>query len=601
MKRSAHDQRPPRARSWVRFPLHEGITAIARPILDGRMERFVHVRNPDQGDPNRQNRGSRGHQERFGGALSRSRIGYPGVVKVRVPVLEHERALARRAASRSSSALLLLTRRGPLDPVDPASALALALAGAGWAASTWAARRAPPRGGLGWVVGFAVALRLFVLCAPAPATSDDREPLRVGGRARARRPQPVRVGARRPGVAGVARAAPGHLREHEPPRCLRRLSTRDAGGLRGRLRARRARGANRSGRAVRARCALRHARRLRDVRPLRLVAAGGSPAPAAVGPEAAAVAWAWSPLVVLEFAGSAHFDSLGILLWMTGLALSVSAATSARRCSGLALQVAAVLVKFLPPLRLALRPPRAWCVARGRVRRRPRCAGLRSVAAARRRSLRPSAAACRSTRCGWESTSLVYRFIEPLFASLPQDGTWSDPRRLGRATIGAAWLALAACLWIRRSEPLRACVSPGGRLSGLESHAAPLVLDLDRSLLRAAAELRLDLAAGVGAVVVRSPRGLASRRGVGRAPVVVAAGDLALLRSLAPRLRAACGGPRLEGSVTSTTSYPPSGSPRSPSSRATPHGCSCTTSARTRASTATCATCPRSCAPGTWS
>lgn len=48
-------------------------------------------------------------------------------------------------------------------------------------------------------------------------------------------------------------------------------------------------------------------------------------------PPGLAVAWAWSPLVVMEFAGSGHLDGLALLLLVSALALLVVRGARARR------------------------------------------------------------------------------------------------------------------------------------------------------------------------------------------------------------------------------------------------------------------------------
>lgn len=70
-----------------------------------------------------------------------------------------------------------------------------------------------------------------------------------------------------------------------------------------------------------------------------------------------AFAWAASPLVVLEFAGSAHFDSLGILLLVGALACLPERARArggVRECLGMLLFSAAVWTKLLPLMLLPM-------------------------------------------------------------------------------------------------------------------------------------------------------------------------------------------------------------------------------------------------------
>ena len=59
----------------------------------------------------------------------------------------------------------------------------------------------------------------------------------------------------------------------------------------------------------------------------------------------------------------------------------------------------------------------------------------------------------------WESSSLVYRFIEPLFGWLEPDESWSDPRRLGRILVALVWGVLALGEWRRGRDPILAAGS----------------------------------------------------------------------------------------------------------------------------------------------
>jgi len=52
----------------------------------------------------------------------------------------------------------------------------------------------------------------------------------------------------------------------------------------------------------------------------------------------------------------------------------------------------------------------------------------------------------------WESTSLVYRFVELPFRAL----SLGDPRVLARAVVALAWVSCAGLLWRRGAGPLRA-------------------------------------------------------------------------------------------------------------------------------------------------
>ena len=182
-------------------------------------------------------------------------------------------------------------------------------------------------------------------------------------------------------------------------------------------------------------------------------------------PASLAIVWAWSPLAALEFAGAGHMDVLGILLWISALALLVPAARGAGRLArgarppaGLVLLAGAVLVKLLPVLSVpfALRGPRRAALRDGLL-----LTALLALAFTPLLALRGGAQGLTGglSEYGlrWESTSLVYRFVEPpLAAVLERDGSLLDPRRLGRALVVAAWLAIGLWLWRQRADLLRA-------------------------------------------------------------------------------------------------------------------------------------------------
>jgi hypothetical protein len=173
------------------------------------------------------------------------------------------------------------------------------------------------------------------------------------------------------------------------------------------------------------------------------------------------VAWAWSPLVVWEFASSAHFDSLGILL----LLLAVWALARPREpgpaqsALGDALLALAFMTKYLPliaapflllrrRLGTSLAAILSFAVATG--------LGFASLLLLRG-GLNGVFAGLGEYGLRWESWNLVYRWVEPWFDSLGErTESLFDPRRIGRMAIGA--LAGAFVLWlvIRRTEPVRA-------------------------------------------------------------------------------------------------------------------------------------------------
>jgi len=173
-------------------------------------------------------------------------------------------------------------------------------------------------------------------------------------------------------------------------------------------------------------------------------------------PPGLAAVWGWSPLVVLEFAGSGHIDSFGILLLVGALAALAGARAAGRELGGLALLSGAMLVKVLPVCALPF-------VARGR--------------------RWPVRLACVTMLCGlafvplfwlaggfgglgagaaqyglrWESTPLVYDGFEALVAlAIERTGVRADPRVIGRVSILVAWGIVGVRLWSRRADAVEA-------------------------------------------------------------------------------------------------------------------------------------------------
>lgn len=174
-------------------------------------------------------------------------------------------------------------------------------------------------------------------------------------------------------------------------------------------------------------------------------------------PVGLALVWGWSPLVSIEFAGSGHFDSLGILLLLASLASLPAPNESGRgrRLGACVLLALAILVKYLPLCALPF-------VVRGQgfVRGAGRALLVVVLCAAGFAPLLALEGGGSGLGGGlseyglrWESTSLVYRWIEPAFAQLfERDGSWLDARRLGRLAIGVVWLAWGLLAW-RRGRP----------------------------------------------------------------------------------------------------------------------------------------------------
>lgn len=222
-------------------------------------------------------------------------------------------------------------------------------------------------------------------------------------------------------------------------------------------------------------------------------------------PVGALVAWAWCPLVAFEFAGASHFDSLGILLLVAGiaawdrldadvgreapspnhdhLALGGFASRRGGEVRAALLVAGAVLVKYLPLLVLA------WAGRRGasppvehgtetRAPTPPRRASSGEAGASRfgwgRVALvavlvglafvpfaflvgaeRGFAQAFVSYGTRWEAGSLVFRFVRGACESWPiATWWWIHPYELPRFLTALA--GLVAVAWIVRREDERA-------------------------------------------------------------------------------------------------------------------------------------------------
>lgn len=168
-------------------------------------------------------------------------------------------------------------------------------------------------------------------------------------------------------------------------------------------------------------------------------------------PSAAALAWAWSPLVALEFAGSAHMDSLALALWLGGLAWL---AARERSHGAWTLVGAAAAIKLLPGVSAilgagSLRSPRPLVLTA--------LVGTASLGVflALDEGARGALGGISEYSFRWETPNLVHRFVEDFLGLfLSSDGSLTDPRRLSRACLLAAWLAFVAWLVARRVEPL---------------------------------------------------------------------------------------------------------------------------------------------------
>ena len=168
-------------------------------------------------------------------------------------------------------------------------------------------------------------------------------------------------------------------------------------------------------------------------------------------------AWAWSPLVALEFAGAAHFDSLAILL-LVGAVDAAEAGIGAPRARGAALLALSALVKLLPAallfffLRGAARPLRVLFFFAAP------CALALGGVALLDGGLRGLGSGLSEYGLRWEATSAIHRFVEPACALLggDRDGGPTDPRVLARALALGAWLAVGGAAWRRGASPAAA-------------------------------------------------------------------------------------------------------------------------------------------------
>ncbi|MSR60839.1 MAG: hypothetical protein EXS08_00135 [Planctomycetes bacterium] len=173
-------------------------------------------------------------------------------------------------------------------------------------------------------------------------------------------------------------------------------------------------------------------------------------------PLAGVAVWAWNPLVVLEFAGAGHLDALAILCTLAALAALANRGPEARGGRALAWLATGTALKLLPlaVVPFALRAVRG----RGRAALAFFAAGLVCVLPFVLLSGElPRVGGLSAYAFRWESFSMLYRWIEPLFARTQlYDESWSDPRRLARGLVFGVWLALGVWAWVRGYEPARA-------------------------------------------------------------------------------------------------------------------------------------------------
>lgn len=211
-------------------------------------------------------------------------------------------------------------------------------------------------------------------------------------------------------------------------------------------------------------------------------------------PNGRALIWAWSPLVAWEFAGSGHFDSLGIALLVAGLLalepgrrrgqadepakdhaeapgsepLATLPGTQGeprgqlprRRLALGALALAAAFhVKLLPLLAFPFVVRRAGR-AGGPLLTALLLAGLALLAAPvalLEGGLSGAFAGLSEYGLRWEAWNLGFRWFEPLFDRFGvRDGSVTDPRRLARLAVAVALALFGLRLFLRRVEPVAA-------------------------------------------------------------------------------------------------------------------------------------------------
>jgi hypothetical protein len=180
------------------------------------------------------------------------------------------------------------------------------------------------------------------------------------------------------------------------------------------------------------------------------------------------VVWAWCPFVPLEFAGSAHLDSLGIFLLLAALDLVETGRASVqgsrrdaeglapREIAGILVLAAGVLVKFLPLCAM----PALVRGRRGSQRLALLVLGMMTLCLPfllLRGGIKGWGTGLGQYAQRWESPNMFYRLVEgaltPLDALLP--GTPSE--LVGRTLVALTLLALAISTWRMRLEPLETC------------------------------------------------------------------------------------------------------------------------------------------------
>jgi hypothetical protein len=165
---------------------------------------------------------------------------------------------------------------------------------------------------------------------------------------------------------------------------------------------------------------------------------------------AAPVIWGWCPLVCLEFAGSGHLDSLGILFLLLALLAAELGQGIASVWCGLGAAVKFLPLCVLPWIGRGLAPGRRILLAAVALALLVLLYLPFLLLAGRERGL---GSGLHEYGERWEAASLVYRWVEPWVREHFGEGArWEETRHLARILVGLAWLALSAFAVLRRRD-----------------------------------------------------------------------------------------------------------------------------------------------------
>lgn len=177
-------------------------------------------------------------------------------------------------------------------------------------------------------------------------------------------------------------------------------------------------------------------------------------------PPGIALAWGWSPLAAVEFAGSGHLDSLAILL----LVAAVERADRARRV-GTAWSPAAVVLAALGGAAKLLPFAFVPLAGRGRPLRALLLAGALAVCAWAPFAWGAGAGALAGLgqyAARWEANSLAFRWVEAALVALLAGDASPGPGAVARALVGLAFAGVVLREWRRGDDP----AAGAGRIAG---------------------------------------------------------------------------------------------------------------------------------------